>query len=202
MSWVVKITNPKQSIETTSLNGHGSSGNWNFFCSFRNGIANFSIVNLVQIFRCFSTTTNPLCARRVNLFVYSLSLHRHSYIGFILAFASSIHNKQHAHGTLAFSIYNKQKNWTTAVDTSDPKISPSPRPRSSRSHALRYFGFLSVWPGLQFPDERPLGLDLIYVYPCNPVCVRRFKILLLQCLVSHYTDTHFHILSLALALLL
>jgi hypothetical protein len=26
--------------------------------------------------------------------VYSLSLHRHSYIGFILAFASSIHNKQ------------------------------------------------------------------------------------------------------------
>ncbi len=36
----------------------------------------------------------PVCARRVNLFVYSLSLHRHSYIGFILAFASSIHNKQ------------------------------------------------------------------------------------------------------------
>jgi hypothetical protein len=34
------------------------------------------------------------CARRVNLLVYSLSLHRHSYIGFILAFASSIHNKQ------------------------------------------------------------------------------------------------------------
>ncbi len=34
------------------------------------------------------------CERRVNLLVYSLSLHRHSYIGFILAFASSIHNKQ------------------------------------------------------------------------------------------------------------
>ncbi len=32
--------------------------------------------------------------RRVNLLVYSLSLHRHSYIGFILAVASSIHNKQ------------------------------------------------------------------------------------------------------------
>ncbi len=31
--------------------------------------------------------------RRVNLLVYSLSLHRHSYIGFILVFASSIHNK-------------------------------------------------------------------------------------------------------------
>jgi hypothetical protein len=32
--------------------------------------------------------------RSVNLLVYSLSLHRHSYIGFILDFASSIHNKQ------------------------------------------------------------------------------------------------------------
>jgi hypothetical protein len=31
---------------------------------------------------------------RVNLLVYSLSLHRHSYIGFILPFDSSIHNKQ------------------------------------------------------------------------------------------------------------
>jgi hypothetical protein len=29
----------------------------------------------------------------VNLLVYSLSLHRHSYIGFILSFVSSIHNK-------------------------------------------------------------------------------------------------------------
>ncbi len=36
----------------------------------------------------------PVCERRVNLLVYSLSLHRHSSIGFILAFASSIHNKQ------------------------------------------------------------------------------------------------------------
>jgi hypothetical protein len=31
---------------------------------------------------------------RVDLLVCSLPLHRHSYIGFILAFASSIHNKQ------------------------------------------------------------------------------------------------------------
>ncbi len=35
-----------------------------------------------------------MCERRVNLIVYSLSLHRHSYVGFILDFASSIHNKQ------------------------------------------------------------------------------------------------------------
>ena len=35
-----------------------------------------------------------MCERRVNLLVYSLSLHRHSFIGFILAFASSIHTKQ------------------------------------------------------------------------------------------------------------
>ncbi len=35
-----------------------------------------------------------MCARRVNLFVYSLSLHRHSYVGFIITFASSIHNNK------------------------------------------------------------------------------------------------------------
>ncbi len=37
---------------------------------------------------------NPVCERRVDLLVCSLPLHRHSYIGFILAFASSFHNKQ------------------------------------------------------------------------------------------------------------
>jgi hypothetical protein len=41
-----------------------------------------------------SSTTNPVCERRVDLLVCSLPLHRHSYIGFILAFASSFHNKQ------------------------------------------------------------------------------------------------------------
>jgi hypothetical protein len=35
-----------------------------------------------------------VCERSVDLLVCSLPLHRHSYIGFILAFASSIHNKQ------------------------------------------------------------------------------------------------------------
>ncbi len=52
---------------------------------------------------------------------------------------------------------------------------PSPRPRSSRSHALRYFGFLSVWPGLKFPVVWPLDLVLLYVYPCNPVYWSRFR---------------------------
>jgi hypothetical protein len=28
---------------------------------------------------------------------------------------------------------------------------------------------------LQFPAVRPLGLGLVYVYPCNPVCARRFR---------------------------
>jgi hypothetical protein len=41
-------------------------------------------------------STNPVCERRVDLLVCSLPLHRHSYIGFILAFASSFHNKQHS----------------------------------------------------------------------------------------------------------
>ncbi len=53
---------------------------------------------------CSSTTTNPVCERRVNLLVYSLSLHRHSYIGFILDFASSIHNKQHSDELLEFEL--------------------------------------------------------------------------------------------------
>ncbi len=42
----------------------------------------------------YISTTNPVCARRVNFVVCSLPLHRHSYIGFILAFALSIHNTQ------------------------------------------------------------------------------------------------------------
>jgi hypothetical protein len=46
-------------------------------------LANFSFVNLAFIFRCSSSTTNPVCERRVNLLVCSLPLHRHSYIGFI-----------------------------------------------------------------------------------------------------------------------
>ncbi len=41
-----------------------------------------------------------MCERCVNLLVYSLSLHRHSYIGFILAFSSSIHNSIHNKQTL------------------------------------------------------------------------------------------------------
>ncbi len=49
---------------------------------------------------------------------------------------------------------------------------PSPRSRSSRSHGLRYFGFLIVWSVLQFPLDWPLGLGLLYVNPLNPVYVR------------------------------
>jgi hypothetical protein len=44
-----------------------------------------------------------VCERRVNLLVYSLSLHRYSYVGFILDFTSSIHNKQ----TMIHNIHNK-----------------------------------------------------------------------------------------------
>jgi hypothetical protein len=47
--------------------------------------------------RSSRSTTNPVCERRVDLLVCSLPLHRHSYVGFILAFASSIHNKQQPH---------------------------------------------------------------------------------------------------------
>ncbi len=49
-------------------------------------LANFSFVNLVFIFRCSSSKTNPVCERNVNLLVCSLPLHRHSYISFIFSF--------------------------------------------------------------------------------------------------------------------
>jgi hypothetical protein len=45
---------------------------------------------------------NKVCERRVDLLVCSLPLHRHSYIGFILAFASSIHNKQQTRRFISF----------------------------------------------------------------------------------------------------
>ena len=48
------------------------------------------MVNLVFIFRCSSSTTNPVCVRRVNLLVCSLPLHRHSYIGFIFIFPEKV----------------------------------------------------------------------------------------------------------------
>ena len=49
-------------------------------------LANFSFVNLVLIFRCSSSTTNPVYERSVNLLVLvcSLSSHRHSYHSFYL----------------------------------------------------------------------------------------------------------------------
>jgi hypothetical protein len=48
-------------------------------------LVNFSFVNLVFIFRSSSSTTNPVYVRRVNslVLVWSLSSHRHSYIGLI-----------------------------------------------------------------------------------------------------------------------
>jgi hypothetical protein len=60
-------------------------------------------INLVFIFRCSSSTTDPVCARRVNLLVCSLPLHRHSYIGFLIDFTSSIHNNKLP--DLMFTVY-------------------------------------------------------------------------------------------------
>jgi hypothetical protein len=48
-------------------------------------LANFSSINLVFIFRCSSSPTNPVCGRRVDssTLFFSLSSHRHSNIGLI-----------------------------------------------------------------------------------------------------------------------
>ncbi len=86
---------------------------------------NLSFVNLVFIFRCSSSTTNPVYESRVNLLVLvcSLSLHRHSYIGFICNTRFIDHNKQafvfslHRYPFLCilfnsrFTCYNKYYSW-------------------------------------------------------------------------------------------
>jgi hypothetical protein len=48
-------------------------------------LVNISSINLVSIFRCSSSPINPVYERRVDFsdLVFSLSSHRHSYIGFV-----------------------------------------------------------------------------------------------------------------------
>jgi hypothetical protein len=48
-------------------------------------LANISSISLVFIFRCSSSPNNPVYERRVDFsdLVFSLSSHRHSYIGFV-----------------------------------------------------------------------------------------------------------------------
>jgi hypothetical protein len=100
--------------------------------------------------------------------VYSLSLHRHSYIGFILAFASSIHNKLQLfvfHPTdihtqvfylpLALSLNNKQK-FVFPISTSFIPLLASNRPsrrqvsepRDPQIIPSRYssYSFFIQWP--------------------------------------------------------
>jgi hypothetical protein len=77
-----------------------------FFFNFHNLLclcnkhlfANLSLINLVSIFRCSSSKTNPVYGRLVNSFVLvcSLSSHRHLFIPLIFGsrfIALSIHNK-------------------------------------------------------------------------------------------------------------
>ena len=72
---------------TSKSHTHPSDG---CICKLLGVFANFSSINLVSIFRCFSSTTNPVYARHVNslVLVCSLSSHRHSYIHLI--FSSSL----------------------------------------------------------------------------------------------------------------
>jgi hypothetical protein len=85
-------------------------------------LANFSFVNLVFIFRCSSSTTNPVYERRVNLLVLvcslcSLSSHRHSCIGFICISRLSIHIKQQINN-------RKHKTLTGSRENSHPASGP------------------------------------------------------------------------------
>jgi hypothetical protein len=57
--------------------------------------ANLSFINLVSIFRCSSSKTNPVYGRRVNSFVLVLVFHHTDTSLYLLsmALALSIHNK-------------------------------------------------------------------------------------------------------------
>jgi hypothetical protein len=50
-------------------------------------LANISFINVVSIFRCSSFKSNPVYARHVDssALVFSLSSHRHSYIGLVFS---------------------------------------------------------------------------------------------------------------------
>jgi hypothetical protein len=78
-----------------------------------------------------------VCERRVNLLVYSLSLHRHSYKGFILAFSSSIHNKQTNCHTIRTAATSSSPRYRTATTSSSPtSSSPTIAATTSRSPTI------------------------------------------------------------------
>jgi hypothetical protein len=71
--------------------------------------ANLSFINLVSIFRCSSSKTNPVYGRSVNSFVLVLVFHHTDTSLYLLslALALSIHNKQNSlsHDVLYICIY-------------------------------------------------------------------------------------------------
>jgi hypothetical protein len=74
-----------------------------------------------------------VCERRVDLLVCSLPLHRHSYIGFILSFASSFHNKQLGASDLVTevgqSVSSVTVGLTQVVGSSVRRLRPQGSPR-------------------------------------------------------------------------
>jgi hypothetical protein len=93
---------------------------------------------------------NPVCERRVNLLVYSLSFHRHSYIGFILAFASSIHNKQTK--IPKSSIHNKLQQYHLGDHLDGAPIASNSHTHPSHSQTSR---LLTSSLSLGVPAPRP-----------------------------------------------
>ncbi len=126
-----------------------------------------------------------VCERRVDLLVCSLPLHRHSYIGFILAFASSIHNKQ----TNIFIIHNILHNFITAP-THTHWHTFSSRFMDSRINKDDGHGWVLVYY---------LGIYLqVFQFPDQTSVCETCRFLTFQFLVFHHTDTHIQVLSLSL----
>jgi hypothetical protein len=109
-----------------------------------------------------------VCENRVNLLVYSLSLHRHSYIGFILAFASSIHNKQQdaafytttSHFVVWLGVFpqERQELWLPKDDLRDSSSWSSPPLmllRDIHSKLIDQYGCKEVWAS--YPSQVNTG---------------------------------------------
>ncbi len=90
-----------------------------------------------------------MCERRVDLIVCGLPLHRHSYIGFILDFASSIHNKQQFQWTAEVAL---GVSFNTQSQTADIPGA------SSRALLLRHTTSLQTQSKTPDVRERVVGL--------------------------------------------
>ena len=121
-----------------------------------------------------------MCERRVDLLVYSLPLHRHSYIGFILAFASSIHNKQ-TNKSLRHMYYIRRAAFLTQLKS---KVGLALAKAAALRVNLNLDGAPIASKSHTHPSHSQTSrfVNLVFIFRCsssttNPVCARRINFL-------------------------